>query len=111
MDVCKRLFRRPASTALWIALLMLASLILGVAASLYASARSIPDALEKRQTTIALQNAKVEKNENGVFSFNPQNVLLYEEDIEYLRSLPQVKDLDFRYISGAYIANLNARIG
>ena len=111
MDVCKRLFRRPASTALWIVLLMLASLILGVAASLYASAKGVPDALEKRQTTIALQNARSEADENGVFYFDPQDVLLYEEDIDYLRSLPQVKNVDFRYISGAYIENLHARIG
>jgi len=111
MDVCKRLFRRPASTALWIVLLMLASLILGVAASLYASAKGVPDALEKRQTTIALQNVKLEEQEDGSFSINSQDALLFEEDIDYLRSLPQVKDVDFRYISGAYIENLHARIG
>ncbi len=111
MDIGKRIFRRPVITAVWLAVIMLASAIVGVGVSLFASAKGVPDALEKRQTTIALQNAKLERGADGTFSFSPGRFLLYEEDIEYLRSLPQVKNVDLRYFSGAYIPALDARIG
>lgn len=111
MDTLKRLLRRPASTIVWAALLTLAALILGVAGSLYASALGIPAALEKRQTTIAVQNNRMEEQEDGSWSFDPESVLLYQEDIDYLLSLPQVKGIDLRRFSGAYIEGLCARIG
>ena len=111
MDTRKRILRRPASTIVWAALITLAALILGVAGSLYASALGVPAALEKRQTTIAIQNNKMEEQEDGSWSFDPEKVLLYEEDIDYLRSLPMVKDVDLRRFSGAYIEGLFARLG
>ena len=111
MDTGKRILKKPVLTAVWLGVIMLASSIVGVAASLWASAQGVPAALEKEQITIALQNAGMEEIGNGSFSFNPEAALLYEEDIEYLRSLPQVKNVDLRYFSGAYIPALNARIG
>lgn len=112
MDTLKRITRRPVSTAIWTAALTLAALILGVAASLYASARAVPSALDSRGKTIAIQKAPMDaKDENGNYSFQPQFALLYDEDIEYLRSLPQVTGIDFRYLSGAYIEGVTAKLG
>ncbi len=112
MDTWKRLIRRPVSTALWLALLTLAALLIGIAVSLYASARGVPAALDAREMTIAVHKAPAEeRNEDGSFSFQPQFAVLYDEDIEYLRSLPQVKDIDFRYLSGAYIEGVTAKLG
>lgn len=111
MDIMKRLFRRPVSTAVWLAVLTLAALLLGVAASLYASALGIPAALDARGMTIAVQKCEMEKYGDGSYGITPSNIVLYEEDIDYLRSLPQVKDVDFRYLSGAYIEGLTAKLG
>lgn len=111
LDTRKRLLRRPVSTAVWLVVLMLASLILGTAASIYASAKGVPDALDKRMTTIAFQQVESEKISDGVYSVRLTDNLLFEEDIEYLLSLPEVKDVDFRYFSGAYMDGLTAKIG
>lgn len=111
MDTRKRILRRPVTTAVWLVVIMLASLILGTAASIYVSARGVPDALDKRMTTIAVQALEVERSEDGTYSVNPNDWLVFDEDVEYLKTLPQVKDIDFRYFSGAYIEGLTAKIG
>ncbi len=90
---------------------MLAALILGTAASIYASAKGVPEALDRRMTTIAVHQAAEETEVDGVYIGDPESSWLYEEDVDYLRSLPQVKDVDFRYFSGAYIDGLTAKIG
>lgn len=112
LDTRKRLLRRPVSTAVWLVVIMLAALILGTAASIYASAKSVPDALDRRMTAIAVHQAAEESEvEDGVYVGDPESSWLYEEDVDYLRSLPQVRDIDFRYFSGAYIDGLTAKIG
>ena len=111
MNLAKRITRRPVSTTIWLIVCMLASLILGAAASVYASAVGIPNTLEERMTTIAVPVCEERKNADGTYTVNIRDWLLFEEDVAYLKSLPQVKDLDFRYFSGAYIEELTAKIG
>ena len=110
MDTIKRLLRRPVSTAVWAAVITLSALLLGVGASILHAARAMREELDSKQTTIAVHQLRVEK-EDGTYSFMPYNGLLFDEDIEYLRSLPQVKDIDFRYLSGAYIEGVNTKLG
>lgn len=111
MDIWKRITRKPVSTAVWLVLLMLASLLIGTAASVYYSARGVPEAIDRRGITIAVHQPKSERNLDGSFTLNPGDVLLFEEDFDYLRSLPMVREVDFRYFSGAYIEGLTVKLG
>lgn len=111
MNAGKRLIRKPVSAALWAAVITLAALLVGMGVSLYHAAVGLRTALDAKQKTIAVQTAKVERNEYGSFDFSENDILLFEDDIEYLRSLPQVESVQFNYLSGAYIEPLTAKIG
>ena len=111
MNAGKRLIRKPVSAVLWAAVIALAALLVGMGVSLYHAATGLRSALDAKQKTIAVQTAKVERNEYGSYDFSENDILLYEEDIEYLRSLPQVEAVEFNYLSGAYIESLTAKMG
>ncbi|MBQ6235876.1 MAG: ABC transporter permease [Clostridia bacterium] len=111
MDTGKRIARRPVTTAVWLVVIMLASLLIGVAASLYFSAESVPEMLDQRMTTIAVHQTTNLNEDGSVSRVTNRNSLLFEEDIEYLKSLPQVKEIDMRGLSGAYCEDLTAKIG
>lgn len=110
MDPIKRIIRKPVSTVVWVAVMALAALLVGVGASIMHSALTMREEIDSKQTTIAVHQLKVEK-EGTTYSFMPYKGLLFEENIEYLRSLPEVKDIDFRYLSGAYIEGVNTKLG
>lgn len=113
MDIAKRLFRRPVSTAVWVAVLTLAALLIGVGASVLHAAHAMREELDSKQTTIAVHRLPREQNEDGTFTTTGdlQSGPLYDDDIAYLRSLPQVKDIDLRYLSGAYIEGVYTKLG
>ena len=111
LNAAKRILRRLVSTAVWLAVIMLASLLLGVAASLYFSAKSVPEMLDQRMTTIAVHQTSYLNEDGSISRIGTHNSLLFEDDIAYLKSLPQVKDIDMRGLSGAYIEDLTAKIG
>ncbi len=113
MDIAKRLFRRPVSTAVWVAVLTLAALLIGVGASVLHAAHAMREELDSKQTTIAVHRLPREQNEDGTFTTTGdlQSGPLYDDDIAYLRSLQQVKDIDLRYLSGAYIEGVYKKLG
>ena len=111
MDLGKRIFRRPVSTAVWLVVIMLAALLVGVGATLYFSAKAVPRMLDQRMTTIAVHQPTSYWEEDPSYQMSNRNTMLFEEDLEYLKSLPQVKDIDMRGLSGAYIEGLSAKIG
>ena len=106
-----RYTRKPISTVLWFLVILLAALLVGVAASLYFSAKAVPGMLDQRMTTIAVHQPTHEQQADGSYQISNANSMIFEEDLEYLKSLPQVKDIDMRGLSGAYIEELTARIG
>lgn len=114
MDVKKRLFRRPVRTVLWLLILSLIAVLLGTGGAMWYSSARLSSVLGERQLTVAVQTPSVteEITEYGKnFLIDPDANRLTEEDVSRLLAMPQVKSIDFRYLSGAYIEGLTARIG
>ena len=109
MDVRKRLLRRPLRTILWQAVLIAMALLIGVSSVLVYSSRQLTTVLDEHHTTIAVQQMNMEKIGSTEWRIYP--VWLYQEDIEALKELDMVKDIDLRTLTGAYIPELSARIG
>lgn len=112
LDIVKRLFRRPVSTAVWVAVLTLAALLIGVGASVLHAAHTMRRELDSKLMTIAVHKRPFEEIEEGSYATTDfESGPLYDDDIAYLRSLPQVKDIDLRYLSGAYIEGVYTKLG
>lgn len=109
MDVKKRLLRRPVRTLLWQVMLIAMSLLLGVSAVLVYASRSLTDVLNQSQTTIAVQQLNIQQI--GPSQWVNYPVELFQSDIDTLKSLDMVKDIDLRTLTGAYIPALSARLG
>lgn len=109
MDVKKRLLRRPMWTILWQVMLIVMALLIGVSSVLVYSARQLTTVLDEHQTTIAVQMLNQEKV--GPSEWRSYPVRLYQEDMDALKALDMVKDIDLRTLTGAYIPELSARIG
>ncbi len=109
MDTRKRLLRRPVRTILWQTLLIAMSLLIGVSSVLVYSSNQLTTVLDEHQTTIATQQLNIQKVGPGEWRTHP--VCLYQEDIDAIRELDMVKDVDLRTLTGAYIPELSARIG
>ncbi len=109
MDVKKRILRRPLRTALWQAVLIAMALLMGVGSVLVYSSQRLITLLDEHQTTIAVQ--LIDQEKVGPSEWVSYPVVLYQEDIEALKELDMVKDIDLRTLTGAYIPELSARLG
>lgn len=109
MDVRKRLLRRPIQTILWQIMLIAMSLLIGVSSVLVYSSNRLTDVLDEHQTTIATQQLNIQKV--GPSEWRSYPVRLYQEDIDAIKAMDMVKDIDLRTLTGAYIPELSARIG
>lgn len=109
MDVKKRLLRRPVRTLLWQVMLIAMSLLIGVSSVLVYSAQQLTTVLDEHHTTIAVQQMNIENLGDSTWQSYP--VCLYQEDIDAIKALDMVKDVDLRTLTGAYIPELSARIG
>lgn len=109
MDLKKRLLRRPVRTVLWQVMLIAMSLLIGVSSVLVYSARQLTTVLDEHQTTIATQQLNIQKI--GPSEWRSYPVRLYQEDIDAIKAMDMVKDVDLRTLTGAYIPELSARIG
>ena len=109
MDVKKRLLRRPVRTILWQVMLIAMSLLIGVSSVLVYSSRQLTTVLDEHQTTIATQQLNIQKI--GPSEWRSYPVRLYQEDIDAIKAMDMVKDVDLRTLTGAYIPELSARIG
>lgn len=104
MDIKKRLFRKPVTTALWGILVMAMALLLGVGAALMFSSGSLAKVLDGYYTSIAVRTDKavtsVEK-EYGV-SYNFESKALFQKDVDYLESLEGVEGVYFHTLTAGY---------
>lgn len=103
MDIGKRLLRRPVTTVVWIAVLSIASLLIGLGAAIDYAAGQLPTVLDAHHRTVAAQARVLDEG----LRLYPQT----EEDVAFLEALPMVKAMDFRTLSGAYAPGLTARLG
>lgn len=109
MDIRKRLLRRPVRTVLWQIMLIAMSLLIGVSSVLVYSSNRLTTVLDEHQTTIATQQLNIQKI--GPSEWRNYPVCLYQEDIDAIKAMDMVKDIDLRTLTGAYIPELSARIG
>lgn len=109
MDLKKRLLRRPVRTVLWQVMLIAMSLLIGVSSVLVYSSQRLTTVLDEHQTTIATQQLNIQKI--GPSEWRSYPVRLYQEDIDAIKAMDMVKDVDLRTLTGAYIPELSARIG
>lgn len=109
MDLRKRLFRRPVTTALWLVVLMAMSLLLNIGAGLVHSAKELPAVIDEHHTTIAVQKARVEKV--GATTWRHYPIQLTQTEIDELTAMEMVKSVDLRTLTGAYIPELTSRLG
>ena len=109
MDIRKRLLRRPVRTVLWQIMLIAMSLLIGVSSVLVYSSNRLTTVLDEHQTTIATQQLNIQKI--GPSEWRQYPVRLYQEDIDAIKAMDMVKDIDLRTLTGAYIPELSARIG
>lgn len=109
MDIKKRLLRRPLRTILWQAVLIAMSLLIGVSSVLVYSSHRLTTVLDEHHTTIAVQQMNIE-NVGGT-AWRSYPVCLYQEDIDAIKAMDMVEDVDLRTLTGAYIPELSARIG
>ena len=109
MDIRKRLLRRPVRTVLWQIMLIAMSLLICVSSVLVYASNWLTTVLDEHHTTIATQQLNIQKIGPGEWRSYP--VHLYQEDIDAIKAMDMVKDVDLRTLTGAYIPELSARIG
>ena len=109
MDIRKRLLRRPVRTVLWQIMLIAMSLLICVSSVLVYASNRLTTVLDEHHTTIATQQLNIQKIGPGEWRSYP--VHLYQEDIDAIKAMDMVKDVDLRTLTGAYIPELSARIG
>lgn len=109
MDLRKRLFRRPVTTALWLVVLMAMSLLLNVGAGVVHSAQELPAVIDQHHTTIAVQKTRVEKVGDATWRHYP--IELTQAEIDELAAMDMVESVDLRTLTGAYIPELTSRLG
>ncbi len=113
MDIKKRLFRRPFTTVLWLALVivMTVSLCVGIVLS-YSTGRLLP-LLDNAHTTIATRTdkatEKVVLNDMVVYSTKPK--YFTQEDHDFFSGLDSVKNIYFHSLTGGYIPELTCALG
>ena len=108
MNMKIRLFRKPVTTAAWLAVLMSMALLLGIGANMLHSARSLLDTIDQHHTTIAVQTLEPGLTPAG--NWNKLSATLSEAEIAKLTALDPVIGVDMRKLTGAYIPELSARV-
>lgn len=108
MDWKKRIFRRPAVTTAWIAVLTAMSMLLGVGANLLHSADSLLETIDQHHTTIGVQT--IEAGLTAMGNYQNLSVTLSKYELEELRALDSVEMVDLRTLTGAYIPELMGQV-
>lgn len=113
MDLKKRLFRRPVTTALWLLLVILMSAFLCVGTALWYSSGNLANLLDDYHTAIAVRvdrgttGTKVE----GGAMWTGTDMTLRKNQVDYLESLDSVKAVRFHTLSGAYSPRFSPVLG
>ncbi len=113
MDIKKRLFRRPFTTVLWLALVIIMTVSLGVGMVLsYSTGKLIP-LIDAAHTTIATRTDKGPQRvvlEDSVF-YSVAPKYFSAEDYDFFIGLDSVKNIYFHSLTGGYIPELQTALG
>ena len=113
MDIKKRFFRKPATTVLWMILVVAMALLLGVGTALFYSTESLLPMLDESHTSVALRTdrayEKISIDGGTMWSFGLKSFT--QEDYDYFMGLDSVKEIYFHTLTGGYIPELNALPG
>lgn len=109
MNIRTRFFRKPVLTALWLAVLMLMSLLLSVGGGLWYSSANLPRVLDSHHTTIAVQTQKETWTERNTKRLSITSFSNEQRDL--LSGMDEVELLDFRTLTAAYIPELRVLVG
>lgn len=113
MDIKKRLFRRPFTTFLWLALVIVMTVSLCVSTALsYSTGRLIP-LLDESHTTIATQTdkspEKIVLEDSVMYTVKPK--YFNQEDYDFFSGLDSVKNIYFHSMTGGYVPELTSVLG
>lgn len=113
MDIQKRLFRRPVTTALWLVLVTVMAVFLCVGTALWYSSGNLANQLDGYHTAIAV---RVDRGTTGTAieggaMWSGTDMTLRKAQVEWLESLDSVKAVRFHTLSGAYSPALSTVLG
>ena len=100
MDICKRFFRRPFTTALWGLLVMGMALLLCTGGALWYSSENMVTTLDGMYTAAAFRTNKAVIQEGDMTRYNEKHLM--QEDVDFLESLDSVENIYFHTLTGAY---------
>lgn len=100
MDIFKRLFRRPFTTALWGLLVTAMALLLCTGGALWYSSENMVGTLGGMYTAAAFRTNKPVIQEGTVTHVYEKHLM--QEDVDFLNSLDSVEKVYFHTLTGAY---------
>lgn len=100
MDIQKRLFRRPLTTALWGLLVTAMALLLCTGAALWYSSENMVATLDGMYTAAAFRTNKAVTKEGTMTHLGVKHLL--QEDVDFLESLDSVEAVHFHTLTGGY---------
>lgn len=100
MDIQKRLFRRPFTTALWGLLVMVMALLLCTGGALWYSSENLVTTLDGMYTAAAFRTNKAVVQEGTMTHVSEKHLM--QEDVDFLESLDSVEAVHFHTLTGAY---------
>ena len=104
MDIMKRLLRRPAATALWLAMVILMTVFLTVGTALYYSSSGLAKEMDRNHTAIAVRPEAVPtiiEAEPGRVVYSLPERKFTETDADWFRGLDSVKAVRSHTFSNA----------
>ena len=113
MDIKKRLFRKPITTAVWFLLVTVMALLFVVGFALYWSSGNLAGVLSAHPTTVAVRTEQSTTGtaiEGGAkWEIEPHS--LSQEDVDLLESLPGVEGVYFHTLTGGYSPDFTPVMG
>lgn len=100
MDIRKRLFRRPFTTALWGLLVTAMALLLCIGAALWYSSENLVTTLDGMYTAAAFRTNKAVTQDGTRFQVGAEHLM--QEDVDFLESLDSVEAVHFHTLTGGY---------
>lgn len=109
MDWKIRIFRKPAVSIAWIAVLTAMSMLLGIGANLLHSSDSLLETIDRHHTTIGVQT--MEAGLTAMGNYQNLSVTLNKSELRKLQELESVELVDLRTLTAAYIPELTSQLG
>ncbi len=112
MDIKKRLFRKPMTTALWTILVAAMALLLGIGCAMMYSSGSMAGILDAYHTSVAVRTDRDNWEEETPFGYSMrfEDKSFFPEDAAYFESLKCVDEVYFHTLTAAYIPGIQPAI-